>query len=443
MLPLALATLLLVASPRPQGHCFDGTGGPGGDFDWVVHTGEIFFFDTTATAVVGGPNGNPIAVQNTVGGVVDLRNLLVEAGGEIRVVGPNPMLVLATGEVVVRGKIDVSGFSAKDVATLNTGNIVELGGVGAGGGGSGGIANGNTTGHTLRGGTGQGPFGLAGAGAQGGESGWSNAGKNARRPGGGGGGRFARDQGSGLSAGAGTDGHPRAVGAESDESPARGGEPNEGAFDDPKPGNDFWGKAPRLDGRGRFAGTVNGELKGLSAGYGGGGGGNAIRTSVFPNPNWNFSSDEKGGPGGGGAGGLHVQALGRIVFGAQGLIVANGGRGATGENTNFLDHIGGTGGSGSGGHVVLESASEIDFTDGGANAGAQPRDWITAVGQPRRAGPPEDVDTCAEAAGCCPFGCRIYSNGGAGGPGVVQLHVPDPIAAPTRPTSSCRPRSRP
>ena len=26
--------------------------------------------------------------------------------------------------------------------------------------------------------------------------------------------------------------------------------------------------------------------------------------------------------------------------------------------------------------------------------------------------------------------CRSYSNGGAGGPGVVQLHVPNPVAAP-------------
>jgi len=422
MLPLALATCLFVASPGPQGHCFDGTGGPGGDFDWVVRDGEIFFFDTTSVFVIGGPDGSPIATQHAVGGVVDVRNLLVEEGGEIRVMGPKPMRILATGEVVVRGKIDLSGFNAKDVATLNTGNITENGGAGAGGGGRGGVGNGNTTGHTLRGGTGQGPFGLADAGAQGGESGWASfsAGKDARRPGGGGGARFARDQGPGLSAGAGSNGHPSTVGAESGASPAQGGEPNDGAFDDPRPGNDFWGKAPRLDGRGRFAGTVKGELKDLSAGYGGGGGGNAIRTAVFPNPSWNFSSDEKGGGGGGGAGGLHVQALGSIVFGAQGLIVANGAQGATGENTNFIDHVGGTGGSGSGGHVVLESASQIDFTDGGANAGALPRDWITAVGKPRRPGLINFVNPC----------CRAYSNGGAGGPGVIQLHVPDPIAAP-------------
>lgn len=422
MLFLALATCLLAPSPRPQGQCFDGTGGPGGSFDWVVRTGEVFFFDTNSVFVVGGPGGVPSETQHVLGGVVDVRNLLVEDGGEIRVQGPNPMRILATGEVVVRGRIDVSGFNAKDVATLNTGNQIESGGAGAGSGGRGGISNGNTMGHTLRGGTGQGPFGLVDGGAQGGESAWApaSAGKDARRPGGGGGARFARDQGPGLSAEAGSDGHPTGVGAESGESPAQGGEPNAGAFDDNKANNDFFGSAPRLNPQGHFAGFVHGELRGVSGGPGGGGGGNAIRTSEFPNPNWNFSSDEKGGPGGGGGGALHVQALGRIVFGAQGVIVANGGRGGTGENTNFLDHIGGTGGSGSGGHVVLESNSKIDFTDGGANAGAPPRDWITAVGQPRNTGHTSYVNPC----------CRALSNGGAGGPGVIQLHVPNPIAAP-------------
>src|SRR5688572_32815122 len=119
MLPLALATCLLTPPIGPQGNCFDGTGGPGGNFDWVVGAGETFFFDTTETFVVGGPGGVPIETQHVIGGVIDLRNLLVEAGGEIRVQGPNPMRILDTGEVVVRGRIDVSGFNAKDVATLN------------------------------------------------------------------------------------------------------------------------------------------------------------------------------------------------------------------------------------------------------------------------------------------------------------------------------------
>lgn len=417
------------AAPPPvstlTNSCFDGTGGPNGDFDWVVHSGEFFFFDTTSTAILGGPNGSRTTVETAIGGVVDVRNLLVEAGGEIRVQGPNPMRILATGDVVIRGHIDLSGFSAKDVATLNTGNLIEIGGAGAASGGKGGNANINTTTSSARGGFGQGPFLQLNSGGQGGESSLAppNLGKDARRPGGGGGGRFARDQGSpdaGLAATAGTDGSPLSIGAETGQSPARGGVPGVGPFVDPKPQNDFFGVKPILGRHGQLIGLLRGELPSLSAGYGGGGGGNAIPASTFPNPNWTFSTDEKGGGGGGGGGELHVQALGRIVFGAAGQVLCNGGKGANGENTNFLDHIGGTGGGGSGGHIVLETAQQVDFTDGGTNTSALPHDWIAALGAPPKTGPTQFVDIC----------CRTYSNGGAGSPGVIQLHVGDPLAPP-------------
>ena len=39
----------------------EGTGGPNGDFDWIVRRGENFFFDTTSTPIVGGPGGVPTA----------------------------------------------------------------------------------------------------------------------------------------------------------------------------------------------------------------------------------------------------------------------------------------------------------------------------------------------------------------------------------------------
>src|SRR5262249_11920690 len=57
---------------------FEGTGGPGGNFDWVVHNGDIFFFDTSSTPIVGGPDGVPTTTQIAVNGVVDVRNLTVE-----------------------------------------------------------------------------------------------------------------------------------------------------------------------------------------------------------------------------------------------------------------------------------------------------------------------------------------------------------------------------
>jgi hypothetical protein len=421
----SLALLLATAPLSAQEPCFDGTGGPGGDFDWVVHDGEIFFFDTTFTAVVGGPDGVPTTVQNCVDGVIDLRHLFVEEGGQIRVQGPNRMLILATGDVMIRGTIDVSGFNAKDVATLNTGNQTERGGAGAAGGGPGGNGNPVTTNSSPRGGPGQGPFGEVNTGGEGGETAYADGfqGKDARRPGGGGGGRFGRDQGNqslGLAATAGRDGNPAGRGAETDVRPARGGQAGIGPFLDAKPGNDFFGVRPVLGGRGELVHLIRGELPTLWAGYGGGGGGNADPASTFPTPNWNIGSDEKGGGGGGGGGQLHVQALGRIVFGAAGLIRSNGAFGGTGENTFFLDHVGGTGGAGTGGHVVLESASEIDFTDRGAYTGVLPRDWLQALGKPIKTGPTSDVNAC----------CRTQSNGGAGGPGVVQLHVPDPVAPP-------------
>jgi hypothetical protein len=423
----ALALILAASTTAAQQPCFSSTGGPNGDFDWVVHTGEVFFFDTTLTTVIGGPNGAPLAVETCVGGLVEVRNLIIEPGGEIRVQGPNPMRIQASGDVIVRGLLDVSGFNAKDVATLDTGNQVEIGGAGAGGGGRGGLGNPNTTGPSTRGGTGQGPFIEPGAGGEGGESAYSlTSGVDARRPGGGGGGRFAADRagvlvptGFSLVASAGTDGNPAAFGAESGQSPPRGGAPGEGNFHDGKSSNDYFGVRPIVGGRGRMVGLLRGELTEISAGSGGGGGGNAL--TRFPNPNWTPSSDEKGGGGGGGGGALHVQALGKIVFGAQGLIRSNGARGGSGENTNFLDHVGGTGGGGSGGHVVLESALAIDFTDGGTNASALPHDWVTAYGPALKTGSLTYVNPC----------CRAYSNGGAGGGGVLQLHVPNPAAAPS------------
>lgn len=416
------AQLTSTATPLPPATCFEGTGGPGGDFDWVVRAGETFVFDTTFTVVLGGPGGAHTTVQNAVDGLVEVRNLVVEEGGVLRASGPNPLRILATGDVVVRGRVDVSGFNALPVSTLNTGHFMEIGARGGAGGGSGGNANVVTTGSSPRGGDGQGPFGLPGAGGQGGETGYAPAalGKDARRPGGGAGGRFAQDQGPGLVAQPGANGSPLGTGAESGTSPARGGEVRPGPFVDGEPRNDFFGEAPLLGAHGEFLGRLGGELPGLWAGHGGGGGGNASPASVFPAPNWNFGLDEKGGAGGGGGGVLHVQALGRIVFGLAGEIRANGGSGAPGENTYFLDHVGGSGGSGSGGHVVLESASEIDFTDGGANLGAQPRDWLSARGGPRITGHPSYVNPPA----------RALSHGGAGGPGVLQLHVPDPTLLP-------------
>jgi len=416
---------------------FEGQGGPNGDFDWVVREGEIFFFDTSSATITGGPNGVPTTTQVALNGIVDVRNLRIEEGGEIRVQGPNPMRINATGDVRIEGKLDLSGFNAKDVATLNTGNQVETGGAGAAGGGKGGNASEITTSSTPRGGRGDGPFRSGRLGGEGGETGFAPAslGKDARRPGGGGGGRFARDfsgqitpPGCSLVAETGGNGHPSTTGAVTGLQPARGGAPGNGPFLDSSTTNDFFGTRPVVV-AGNLVGLVRGELTTVWAGYGGGGGGNANPAARFPSPNWNFGSDEKGGGGGGAAGGLHIKALGRIVFGPVGRIEANGGRGGTGENTNFLDHVGGTGGGGSGGHVILESASQVDFTFDGALTDSTGFEFVQACGPVRKVGNTEYVDPED----------RAYSNGGAGGPGVVQIHVPDNVSEPSdSPTADIR-----
>ncbi len=403
---------------------FNGTGGPGGDFDWVVGRlfPEVFEFDTTRTLIPGGPGGVPTTTQVATNGIVEVRNLTIEAGSEIRVRGPNPLRISATGDVRIKGKLVLSGTNATDVATLNTGDVVEMGAPGVAGGGRGGNSNDVVTNSTPRGGRGQGPFGRIGEGGEGGETGFAPAthilGRDARRPGGGGGGRFARDQGVGLVAGAGTSGNTSARGGVTGLSPPQGGQAGAGPFTG-STSDDLFGKRPVFSG-GALIDLIQGELPSLWAGYGGGGGGNADPANAFPTPNWTPASDEKGGAGGGGGGGLHLRVLGRIIFGLSGRIVCTGGRGATGENTLNLDHVGGSGGSGSGGHVILESASQIDFTDEGINVGLNPLpDWVSAVGGPQVRG--ADLGNAA---------LNALSNGGAGGPGVIQLLVPDPATAP-------------
>jgi len=123
----------------------------------------------------------------------------------------------------------------------------------------------------------------------------------------------------------------------------------------------------------------------------------------------------EGGGGGGGGGAIVIRAAGRISFGPSGRIRAIGGQGAHRASDLGVDR-GSCGGSGSGGHVILESATAIDFTGG---AQVVPQTWIRAIGGPRVIQP--------RSTG---------GFGGAGGPGIVQLHVPHPERALTDPESN-------
>jgi hypothetical protein len=380
------------------------------DFDWIVRSGERLTFDTLSTTILGGPDGQRTKVQTATGGFVAVRNLKIEPRGAIRVQGPNPLVVHASGEVVIRGTIDASGSDAPNLTAFST-NPAQ-GGVGSAGGGAGGAGS---AGPGPRGGDGFAAFGT-GAGGRGGESGFAVVPRDetAHRGGGGGGGRFARDQGD-LIAEIGGDGASNGTGAESGLSPARGGAAGPEVFTDGDPSNDFFGIEPVVDGSGAVVARRRGELDHIHAGAGGGNGGDSILADAFPPPP-DPALLQEGGGGGGGGGAVVIRALGRIVFGPGGQVRANGGIGGQ-RNLPFQVIGGACGGSGSGGHVILESAVAIDFTQDNPLVAARP--WVQAIGGPRVVQLPS------------PRGF-----GGAGGPGVVQLHVPHPERAPGDPASS-------
>jgi len=401
---------------------FEGTGGPNGTFDWHTPGGTINF-STSLQTILGGPDGVPAQNVQVVNGKLDVNDLVISANTYLRVApGINPLTIFATGDVRIAGTIDISGYDAKLVGTLLTPHLPENGAVGAAGGGTGGTGSFLTTTSTPRGGNGDGPFGLKNAGGQGGESGYFGGSEKQKRRGGGGGGGVFGPSYTGyddlpedfhLVATDGNPGHPEGFGATDDTLQPYGGPKGNGPFLDPDPDNNFFGQSAQYDPKtDALIGVTNGELAQRWAGYGGGAGGDSINFSSFPSDPFGppYKFDKKGAGGGGGAGQLRIVALGRIIFEPGGRILANGGVGATGENVNGYDHIGGSSAGGSGGHVILESASQIDFTDGTTNQVVE--QFIQAYGAEGGIG---QVASNPDSA----------SKGGNGGPGVIQLHVPD------------------
>ena len=428
---------------------FAGTGGPGGNFDWVIPAGQTIVLDTTVAIIVGGPGGVPTTTQTVIGGVINLRDMTVMAGGRLVFQGPNQVKILATGTVRIEGEVRLDGLSNPGVVTLNSNFTPEIGAPGTAGGGRGGVGSPLTTASSPGGLPGFGPFDVAGLGGQGGESAYGVGSVNDRRPGGGGGGRFADfapistqpairhcpDQSSlGLDGERGFDGSPLGTGAITGLMPAQGGAAGSGPFADMTRRNDFWGRAvqdfesgPQL---------LIGELPGLWAGYGGGAGGDAYNSSTFPTNPYNPFADDKGAGGAGGGGGIEICALGPIVFAGDCLLSANGGLGGGGENTAGLNRVGGGSGGGSGGHIVLQSLTAIDLSALNMSNGP----FITAFGGQGGAGKNEQGGAKAGGIATAPHFDGIHSDvancpnpplfvdiecaGGDGGPGVIQFHVP-------------------
>lgn len=397
---------------------FTGNGGPDGAFDLLLTgpNGTAFTFNTSSQTFQGGTfaNNDPETgsfaagkVQTVIGGILNVRHMRIDPGVTLRVLGPNPVVIQATGRVIIEGTIDATGFDSQDVATLNTGNQFEDGAAGVAAGGKGGVGNFLTTTSTPQGGNGQGAFVTPNLGGRGGESGYdtqATTNVDRRRPGGGGGGAFGPNEGAAslttlLVANPGRNGGTLATGAINNESPPKGGAAGTRPFFDGNNLNDFWGR--KFD---SVTTTVTiGELSKPWAGAGGGAGGNACAGPVFPTPGWTISSDEKGAGGGGGGASLLIQALDTVKLKGSGRINCDGGDGGAGENTIGLNHVGGGSGGGSGGHLIIQAGKKIDFASSTIN------DSLTAKGGKHGAGQTSAADS--------------VDSGGSGGPGIIQLHT--------------------
>ncbi len=458
------------------GFAFDGTGGPGGDFDWQIGSDppappQTIVLDTTFAVIT---NAQQTAQAIVIGGRVDVRNLTIKANGTLIVQGPHPCRILVAGSARIDGTILVKGNSNLGVVTLGTANIPEPGAPGQAGGGRGGTGSYLTTQSTPAGQGGYGAFDTENGGGGGGESGFNPdvEPEGHRRAGGGGGGTFGRDllrpsgivpgytnpnscpdqSLIGLDAEPGFRGAPTAGGAFHPGQPPLGGPPGPRPFFDGDPANDFWGTMLTQAGV-----VVTGELPGPWAGAGGGAGGDSITAATFPPPFFDPNSDEKGSGGGGGGGSITILALGDIALGPAGRIDASGGVGGGGEDQFPVRRIAGGSGGGSGGHVVLQTASRIDLSQctsstippGGLYAlGGQGGEGADARGG-ARGGTPTTLDLDALPPNSYPSAsapCRVangqagytFSNtvgdgdpanvviccGGDGGPGIVQLHAP-------------------
>lgn len=372
---------------------FDGTGGIGGNFDLVLIPGQELFVNTSFAQVVGGPDGTPAFTQDIIDGVLDVNDLRIGAGASLTFLGPNPVTILASGEVEISGEISVRGSNNNGVGALNTPNMPEVGSAGNAGGGTGGTGSMFVTQSTPRGGTGFGAYNEPGKGGQGGETGYAPnpTDEDARRAAGGGGGLLGRDvfydhddnPGTpdvhcqtliGMDAEDGCGGAVTALGAISQSERPMGGLMGPFPFIDDSDDNDFLGSMVMANGQ-----FVLGETDIILGGAGGGGGGDAVASDTFPLTPFTNTGDEKGSGGGGAAGGLRILAIGPIIVREGGSVVADGGYGGGGENTFDAARIAGGGGGGSGGHIVLSSAAFVEIQAEATEAGDGYRDDPTAL----------------------------------------------------------------
>jgi len=287
-------------------------------------------------------------------GVQSYRNITIGTGARVFGVGTRPLQLLATGDVIVRGEIDVSGFAGEDGFY----NPADGGGAGPGGGGGGGGADGNAA-EPAAGGAGA-PAGspaggAAGAGTPGGAGGGQGGGQGAA------GGCGQAGGGGGFGGGGGGGGGDAGVGAG-----GAGGAAN--------PAGSTYGGGP---------GGGGGSTCGQNSGGGGGGGGGVL---VLATTGGSLLVDgalrADGGPGGDGftgTGGGGGGAGGRITLTtAGGAITVRDTLSVRGGDGGRAD-AGDAGGGGGGGRLALDPGGgplddDLGFYDVAGGAGGVSRD---------------------------------------------------------------------
>jgi hypothetical protein len=363
-------------------------------------------------------NRQVIGAEEFVGGVFPLRSLGIKQGVSVRAIGENPLVFLVDGPVQIDGTLSVSGSDGANSSQGHNGSArgctMVSGGKGGPAAGDGGASLTGITSTIGRGEEGHSSPGFAGGGGQGGRVGCSY-----HRGSGGGGGTLS------------TPGDPDFYGQSSPKLDGigggeHGGRPGASVFANASEDDDFWGYS--LDAQGRRFG---GELAAPIGGSGGGGGGNRSGNPYVPSAGTCegpiVQGDLCGGGGGGGGGVLVIQAMGRIVIGEQGRILADGGYGGGGAMRGSSSSTGG-GGGGSGGMVVLMSASGIELhTHGSRYAPEEHWDASFSVSADGGLGINSSFGAPARTVkyvGPSSWNSGSTHSGAYGGMGIVQLHAP-------------------
>ncbi|MEW6744330.1 MAG: hypothetical protein AB1486_16370 [Planctomycetota bacterium] len=370
------------------------------------------------------------------GGVFNFTRIFIPEGVIVRGVGPNPLVLTATQDVEITGRIEVSGRKGETEGIVFDQGLSPLsGGAGGPGGARGGdghplvLFDGVTPVSPRRGAAGESVLAQL-SGGRGGESAVvanppamdcaTGADGNGSRGGAGGGGVFllATDKTKGI----GTNGKGDTTSDERLDTlgnqvfiPLEDGVPNGGTAGDPVfadtiADNDFIG--------------LKGEYRSSFGGQGGGGGGSRLDSyhcAAFAGGLPVTVMDARGGGGGGGGGVLEIRCLGNIMLHYTATnrsyprVSAVGGNGGYGEQPTISDR-GGAGGGGAGGLLRFIALGELLLLD----------DL-----------PAESRFEAIHVEGGKGGGLFGYE-GGAGGPGLVQVELPPEVEF-TVPPSFVRP----